>query len=219
MLEAVIFDLDGVILDSHPAHLQAWRAFFQGLGKDFSDEELGFVMDGHMRAEILHHFLGNLTDAQVRSYGKTKDALFREFAETIEVVPGLREFLDDLRRSGVPAAIASSASRDRAEYMLDQLNLKHHFQAIATAEDVAHPKPDPEVFLLVARQLNVAPENALVCEDAVAGVRAARSAGMRCLAIAGNGRSTKLAAAGADPVLKDFTSACLNDLRQLWAKP
>ena len=218
MLQAIIFDLDGVIVDSHPVHQQAWKIFFRSLGKEVPDHELSFVLEGRKREDILRHFLGDLSEDQVKYYGARKESLFRDSRQELKTIQGLPEFLDRLEAAALPLALASSASRSRARYMLEWLDLKRHFRVIVTGDDVAKGKPDPAIFHLAAQGLNVAPENILVCEDAVCGVAAAKEAGMKCLAIAANGRGPLLKKAGADCVVPDFTAARLDDLRGLFAK-
>lgn len=216
MLQAVIFDLDGVVVDSHPAHLRAWKIFFQSLGKEVSGQELEFVLEGRKREDILRYFLGDLTADQVKEYGARKEALFRDSQPEINAILGLPEFLDHLEAAQLPLAVASSASRGRAAFMLEQLDLKRRFRVIVTGDDVSAGKPDPAIFRLAARRLGIAAENILVCEDAVYGVEAAKKAGMKCLAIAANGRQPLLEQAGADCVLPDFRSAVLADLQALF---
>jgi beta-phosphoglucomutase len=218
MLHAVIFDLDGVIVDSHPAHMQAWKVFFQSLGLNVTDHDLLFVLEGHKREAILRHFLGDLTAEQLRHYGAAKDALFRGSVRELKTIPGLPAFLDRLQNSGIPVALASSASRHRAEDTLDQLNFRRRFNVIVTGDDVLRGKPDPEIFQRAAEQLEVDPRHVLVCEDAVSGVKAAKLAGMKCLAIAANGRGPLLQQAGADRVISDFTAMNLDDLHALFVK-
>jgi beta-phosphoglucomutase family hydrolase len=217
MLQAVIFDLDGVIVDSHPAHQRAWKIFFQSLGRELSEPELAFVLEGRKREDILRHFLGELTPDQVKYYGARKEALFRDSQPQLKTIQGLSRFLKDLEAAALPLAVASSASGGRAAYMLEQLDLKPRFRVVVTGDEVTNGKPDPTVFLLAAERLGVAAENVLVCEDAVCGVEAAKRAGMKCLAIAAKGRGPLLGKAGADRVLPDFTSANLGELRGLFS--
>lgn len=219
MLAGVIFDLDGVIVDSHPAHKRAWKRFFQSIGKEVSNEDLAFVLEGRKREDILRHFLGDLSEEQVRHYGAKKEELFRGSAQELKTIDGLPDFLEQLEAAGLPLALASSASRSRAEYMLKGLELKARFEVIVTGDDVAKGKPDPAIFQLAARGLGLGPENLLVCEDAVSGVEAAKVAGMKCLAIAANGRGPLLKQAGADVVVPDFTEARLHELRGLFEQP
>lgn len=216
MLRAVIFDLDGVIVDSHPAHLQAWKTFLASLDKNVSDSDLQFVLEGYKREVILRHFLGELSADQVRHYGARKDALFRDSLQDLKAVAGFHDFFDSVRAAALPVALASSASRWRVEYMLTRLDLKRAFRAIVSGDDVVTGKPDPAIFLAAARAVGVDPKNILVCEDAVAGVEAAKRAGMKCLAIAANGRGPLLEKAGADCVVPDFTGVSLGDLSRFF---
>jgi HAD superfamily hydrolase (TIGR01509 family) len=131
-------------------------------------------------------------------------------------VDGLTEFLEQIEKAELPIALASSASRGRVEYSLERFDLYRRFQMIVTGDDVTRGKPDPTIFLVAADGLGLDPRSILVCEDAVNGVEAAKTAGMKCLAIAANGRGPILEKAGADRVVPDFTTANLEDLRALF---
>ncbi len=217
MLRGIVFDLDGVLVDSHPAHKRAWKKFFTSVGRHVSDEELEFVLEGQKREDILRHFLDNLTDEQVKDYGAQKEALFKNSVSEIKFVEGLPAFLARAVATGLTMAVASSASSGRVEYLLRQLGFKERFQAVVTGDDVTRGKPDPAIFILAADRMNVHPADILVCEDAVNGVEAAKRAGMKCLAIAANGRGPLLERAGADKVVSDFSGANLDELRGLFA--
>ncbi|HLJ28964.1 MAG TPA: HAD family phosphatase [Candidatus Angelobacter sp.] len=217
MLRGIVFDLDGVLVDSHPAHKRAWKKFFTSVGRHVSDEELEFVLEGQKREDILRHFLGNLTEEQVKDYGAQKEALFKNSVSEIKFVDGLPAFLARAVATGLTMAVASSASSGRVEYLLRQLGFKERFQAVVTGDDVTRGKPDPAIFILAADRMNVRPADILVCEDAVNGVEAAKRAGMKCLAIAANGRGPLLEKAGADKVVSDFSGANLDELRGLFA--
>jgi beta-phosphoglucomutase len=217
MLGGVIFDFDGVIVDSHPAHMQAWKAFLQARGKAVSEVELAFVREGAKREEILRHFLGELTPEEVASYGAEKDRLFQARAGELKLVPGFVEFLLKLDAIGLSSAVASSGSRGRVEQALELFNLRDRFRAVVTGNDVERGKPDPDLFLLAAQILQVDASQILVCEDAVAGVLAAKSAGMKCVGIAANGRESMLEQAGADLVVSDFSHTGLVDVTRLFA--
>ncbi|HEX5434212.1 MAG TPA: HAD family phosphatase [Candidatus Angelobacter sp.] len=219
MLRAVIFDLDGVVVDSHPTHKQAWRECLHLLGCKASELELEYVAEGHTRADILRHFLGDLTAEQVQQHGAFKDRLFRTMAVDLKPVRGLHGFLRQIENSGVPVGLASSGGRARVEDTLQQLKLQRFFQVVVTGEDVSRSKPDPAIFHLAAHGLHVTPEEILVCEDAVCGVEAAKAARMKCLAIATDGRNLRLEKAGADMVARDFTQVQLEELRILFEQP
>jgi beta-phosphoglucomutase len=216
MLQGVIFDLDGVIVDSHPAHKRAWKSFFASVGIDVADRELEVVLEGQKRKDILEHFLGELSDEEVARYGAAKDSLFRQHIGQVQTVRGFSEFAHQVEEAGIPIAVGSSASRNRTEYMLEQFRLSERFGAVITGDDVEKGKPDPAIFQLAAHELGVEPGNVLVCEDAANGVAAAKAAGMKCLAIAANGRGPILRRAGADKVVPDFSAISLEQARSLF---
>ena len=216
MLAGVIFDFDGVIVDSHPLHLEAWKDFFGTMNREVADHELAVVLEGAKREEILRHFLGELSDQQIKLYGERKQRLYQQRAGRLKLVRGFADFFADLESAGLPAAIATSGSRQRVEDALAFFSLRDCFQVIVTGEDVADGKPAPALFQLAARRLELNTKDILVCEDAVSGVIAANAAGMKCLALAANGRGPRLKEAGADLVVEDFTAVKLDDVSRLF---
>jgi len=217
MLRGVIFDMDGVLINSHPIHKRAWKKFFESLDSEISDAELDFVLDGRKKEDILRHFLGDLPDAEIREFGHRKEMLFREEALAIEPVEGVLEFLDQLTRSGIEFAVASCGSKSRVHYILRQLNIHDQFAAIVTADDVQCGKPDPDIFRKAADRLGSPYSDLLVCEDAISGVQAAKAAGIKCLGIADHARADELLEAGAERVIANFASTSLPQLEELFA--
>lgn len=215
MLKAIIFDLDGVIVDSHAAHKAAWETVLRSVGREVRDEELDFVVDGRKRQEILRQLFGDLPTEEAQRYGTAKQELFRRSAAQLQTIAGVIEFIRQADRYGMRMAVATSAGRNRAYAMLEQFGLAQHFSAVVTADDVDSGKPDPAVFEMAALQLAISPENVLVCEDAVAGVEAAKRAGMKCVAVAAHGRANQLRQAGADLVIEDFRRIRVEDLQAL----
>jgi beta-phosphoglucomutase len=216
MLKGILFDMDGVVIDSHPVHESAWRRFLASLGRQVTDDELEFVLDGRKKQEILQHFLGDLSDEQIRKYGHQKEMMFREEAQAVKMVDGITAFLDQIQRAGIPMGLATSGSYSRVQYILDRLDLRRRFQVVVTGDDVVKGKPDPAIFVLAARQLQCPHSDVLVVEDAVAGVRAAKKAGMKCLGIAGpNGRGQSLREAGADGVVSNFVGLSVESLHNI----
>jgi HAD superfamily hydrolase (TIGR01509 family) len=201
---AVVFDMDGVIVDSHPLHRIAWREFLRALGKPVDESALDFVLDGRTRKEILLHFLGPLTPDQLEDYGCRKDELFRQFDGEVHAIPGVLEFLHDLSQRGVPMALATSATGRRVQGTLKQLGLAQFFRGIVTGDEVGAGKPDPAIYRLAAERLHQPASSLLAIEDAVSGVKSARAAGLRCMGVASAPRAEVLRAAGADPVFPDF---------------
>ena len=216
MLKSVIFDLDGVIVDSHPAHLRAWKKFLLSVGKSATEAELEFVRDGRKKIDILRHFLGDLDRREIQAYGHEKDLLFKEEARGVSTVAGIRDLLNQLNRAGLPMAVASSGSGERVHYILDLLGLREYFATVVTGDEVANGKPDPAIFRQAAEKLQVPPSDSLAFEDSVSGVRAARAAGMRCLGIATPHRAQSLLQAGAQAVLPDFVGTSVSQIRKLF---
>jgi len=207
--------MDGVLIDSHPIHKTTWRRFLASLGREVSDDELDFVLDGRKKDEILRHFLGPLTTEQIRDYGHQKEMMFREESPAINLVDGITSFLDQIQQAGIPMGLATSGSNKRVQYILDQLDLRRRFRVIITGDDVVQGKPDPAIFIVAARQLQCPHSHVLVVEDAVAGVVAAKQTGMKCLGIASNGRGDLLREAGADRVVSNFAGLSLQSLHNL----
>ena len=217
MLRGVVFDMDGVVIDSHPAHRVAWRIFLEAMGRTVSDSELDIILDGGKREEILKHFLGDLTQEQILEYGKYKESILRDHVQPVEAMAGLLKLLDGLSAAGIRIGLATSASRGRVLKTLEELDLATYFQTVVTGDDVPAGKPDPSIYLLAATRIQLHPDSLLAVEDAVAGVKAARSAGLRCLGVAHNGRGPSLRQAGADPIVEDFRSVSCSQLQALFA--
>lgn len=207
--------MDGVIVDSHPAHRLAWKEFLRVLGKNLSDGELDFVMDGRKRDDILVHFLGPLTDTQLKEYGKLKNELFWKAASDVLPIPGVCEFIECLHVSGITIAVATSASSSRTESILSRLGLLSRFCAVVTGDEVPNGKPDPRIYQLACQRINCRPSAAVAVEDAASGVRAAKSAGLRCIGISGSQLGESLTAAGADALLPDFVDVTLAEFHSL----
>jgi beta-phosphoglucomutase len=216
MIRGVVFDFDGVIVDSHPVHKRAWRKFLKSVGRTASEEELQFVLDGRKRADILRHFLGDLDPELMIRFGHRKEQFFRDEAGDVQTVDGLLSFLEDLEDAGVAIGVASSGSGSRVNFLLDQLDLKKHFQVIITGDEVKKGKPDPSVFLRAAQALQEDPGELLAFEDAVSGVKSAKAAGMKCVGIAQPDRASVLLDSGADHVVLDFCSLSYSKLKELF---
>ena len=181
---ALIFDMDGVIIDSNPAHRESWAAFNRRYGVE-TTEEMHHRMYGKRNDDIVRDFFGpHLPDEEVASMGAAKEALYRDLiADRIEdlLVPGLRAFLDELE--GAPMAVASNAEPANVDFLLDRAGLRRFFRAVVDGHQVNNPKPDPEIYLRAAALLHVAPANCIVFEDSYSGVAAARAAGMRIVGV------------------------------------
>lgn len=182
---AVLWDMDGTLVDSAEYHYTAWRATLADTGYALGREEFATTF-GQRNDAILRRLLGpGLAAEEIARIGDAKEAHYRRLveAEGIRALPGAREWLTRLHGSGWRQALASSGPRQNAEVILSALAITAMFEVIVAAEDVAHGKPDPEMFLVAAQRLGVAPRDCIVVEDAPAGLEAGWRAGMRTVAV------------------------------------
>ncbi len=138
---AIVFDMDGVLIDSHPVHRAAWREFLRSLSVDVSEQDLAFILEGGTRTDILRHFLGELPQAELVDYGRRKDEIFRSMEHEIRAAPGVLSFLRELERSGLARAVATSASEIRTASTIERMGMGGYFDAVITAADVVVGKP------------------------------------------------------------------------------
>ena len=183
---AVIFDLDGTILDNNPFHLKAWKEYLKKIGRDMTDEEFNRQLNGRTNKDVVKYLYGNdLSEEEIWKHTNEKEALYRElYKPHIEPVPGLIQLLDILHEQGVPMAIATSGIKVNIEFMFENIPVRKYFQAVIDSSYITHGKPHPEIFARTAEALNVAGSDCLVFEDAVVGIQAAQAAGMKVVAVA-----------------------------------
>jgi len=180
---AVLFDLDGVIVDSRPHHLSAWHALAREQRLEHAPDYFTQTF-GLRNNAILAPLLGEERAGELTALAARKEELFRAEARgRLVALPGVRELLDFLDAQGVPKAIVTSTPRANLELILETLRLEGRFEALVAEEDAAKGKPDPEGFLVAAQRLGVAPERCVVIEDAPAGLQAAKAAGMRAIGV------------------------------------
>ena len=190
-----IFDWDGVIINSAAHHEVSWERLAKECGKTLPEGHFkrGFGMKNEVIIPELLQW--STVPTEVRILSLRKEALYREIVREkgIEPLPGVKEFLQALKDHGVPCVIGSSTHRENVTTTLEVLGLEDFFADIVTAEDVKRGKPDPEVFLTAATRIEVAPVDAIVFEDALVGIAAAKAAGMRVVAVATTEPKDKLA--------------------------
>lgn len=215
MFRGAIFDFDGVIVDSHPVHMRAWKRLLDSVGRATTGEELKFVLDGRTRDDILRHFLGELDAEKIAECGRRKEQFFRDEAADVQTIKGLLSFLESLQEAQLALGIASSGSRARVDFLLERLNLKRYFGVVVTGDEVAQGKPHPAVFLKAAERLRTDPCELIAFEDAVSGIKAAKSAGMTSVGIAPPDRASMLVDAGANYVIPDFRSLAFPKLQEI----
>ena len=193
---AVIFDLDGVIVDSKDAHEAAFIQLGREAGYSISAEQFRDTF-GRRNEEIFPLLYGHpLPEERVRWLADRKEAIFRDMvAGQVTPLPGVRELLPALAAAGFHRALGTSTPRANVELILRELDLREYFETIVGSEDVNKGKPDPRVFSLGAERLGIPPALCVVVEDAVAGVAAALNGGMKALAVTTNHSRASLHAA------------------------
>jgi beta-phosphoglucomutase len=188
---AVLWDLDGTLVDSEEYHWRAWKETLDRAGVSITYQDF-LASFGQRNDAILTRWLGENASAEcIRQIGDSKEERYRELArrEGLTPLPGAAEWVERLNREGWPQAIASSAPRANVETVLDVLRFGPLIQATVAAEDVRNGKPAPDVFLTAAARLGADAANCVVVEDAQSGVEAARRAGMRSIGV---GKSAQL---------------------------
>lgn len=214
MLRAVIFDWDGVVVDSSAHHERSWEilAAQRGLPLPADHFKRGF---GKKNNVIIPDLGWAKEPAEVDALAHEKEEIYRSLVREkgIEPLPGVRELLTSLRAAGIPRAIGSSTERANLDCLLDLMNLRVFFDIIVSGEEVVHGKPDPSIFLLAAERLGVTPADCVVIEDALVGIEAARRADMTVLAVA---TTEPLAALhGATAAAADLRAVTIEMLRAL----
>ena len=219
-LQAVIFDFDGVVIDSHDAHGRSWFLLAEELGESLTREQ--FTATFGQRNETILPLLGWADPGdggRIRELGDRKEELYRDIlrAEGIEPLPGVVALLEALRAARVPTAIGTSTPRENVRCVLELTGLAGFFAGLAASEDVSRGKPDPEVFLKAAGRLSVAPAGCVVVEDAAFGLRAARAAGMKAVGVTTSHPEARLREERPDAVVASMAELSPDILRALWA--
>ena len=182
--KAVIWDMDGVIADTAPYHLRAWQEVFRERGVKFTEEDFKHSF-GQRNDTIIGKTLGEeISQEEIDAISDKKETSFRSrIKRNLKPLPGVTKLITSLKEHGFKTALASSATIENIHLLSTGLGIKNCFQTIISDKDVAEGKPSPQGFLLAAQRLGVEPGNCIVIEDSVAGVTAAKRAGMHCLAI------------------------------------
>ena len=187
VIKACIFDLDGVIVDTAHYHYLAWKRLADELGHHLTEEE-NERLKGVSRMQSLDIVLQlagiSLNTAHREILANKKNSWFNEYVQQMtpqEIFPGVHKLIESLKSQGVKVGLASSSKNARTVVQL--LGIQHEFDTIVDGNMIHNTKPDPEIFLMTARNLGVAPADCVVIEDAEAGVEAARIAGMKCIGI------------------------------------
>ncbi|NHJ25647.1 MAG: HAD family phosphatase [Candidatus Lokiarchaeota archaeon] len=180
----VIFDLDGVIVDTGPIHYESWVKLAEEIGVKFTTQFFEKTF-GQQSTAITRKLVGTNVDQElVEKWADLKELYYREMVkDKLHPLPGVIKLLNELYDKEFKLAVASSGPLENVELSLNTLNIHDYFNVITTAADVVRGKPEPDVFLITAQKLNVEPKNCIVIEDAPVGVTAAKKANMKVIAL------------------------------------
>jgi beta-phosphoglucomutase family hydrolase len=208
---AVIFDMDGTLVASTEADFLAWQKLFLEYGKHLSYESY-FPLLGKKSLDVVKEGLGLHGDHALQAMHK-KMEFFEDIVkeEGITTLPNAEIFLREIQAANIPIALATSSRKMKMQLVMEESGLGKYFSVFVTGEEVAHGKPDPEIFLLAAERLNVDPKFCLVIEDAINGVASAKAAGMKCIAITSTHADDALVAA--DMVVDHYSELSLKSAR------
>lgn len=193
---AVIFDVDGVLIDSYQPHFQSWQQLFAELGEPFTEQTFRDTF-GRTNVDIFAFLFGDkYSSEEVSRAADRKEELYREIIrDGFPAIDGAVELIDALAEAGFKLAVGSSGPPENVGLTIECLGRADKISARVTSADVTRGKPDPQVFQIAAEKLGVPPSNCIVVEDAPAGVAAAKAADMSCIALTGTASREELTAA------------------------
>jgi beta-phosphoglucomutase family hydrolase len=183
---AVIFDLDGTLIDNNSYHRRTWEKYLERRGKKISEEEFNANMNGRTNEDAIKYIFGKeTTQEEAMKYTLEKESLYREIYQPfIKPISGLIDFLETLKSKNLPMAIATSGIQPNIDFLFENIPIEKYFKAVVNSSHIKKGKPDPEIYLKAALLLDVSPKNCLVFEDAVVGIKSAKAAGMKVIAVA-----------------------------------
>lgn len=193
-LKAVIFDMDGVIVDNNDYHRKAWQLFLMRHGMDVSDEDYNRRISGRVNSELIHMLFGShLGEMEVRALGEEKEKIFRDLYEHhLRPLKGLHDFLKLLKKAGFRLAVGTSAPVSNMDFILDGLGLRDSFDVLVHQGMIERGKPDPQIYQLCMELLGVKPEESLVFEDSISGIKAGVASGASVVGITTTHQSREL---------------------------
>jgi beta-phosphoglucomutase len=211
---AVIFDMDGVLVDNNPFHIEAWMQFCKMKGIPVTAHEIASHF-GNTNKDYLAYLLNReVSAAEAEILGNEKEIIYRKiYADSIRPLKGLLDLLDHLKQENFKIALATSAPTENVDFTIDKLGIRSYFDVLVDASLIKKGKPDPEIYHTVSRLLSMKPDHCLVFEDSVHGVEAAVRAGMKAVGVLTSASPEQLGAAKHHVV--DFSQANIQWIQQL----
>ncbi|MBD2252520.1 HAD family hydrolase [Nostoc parmelioides] len=205
MLTAILFDLDGTIVNTDPIHYQAWQQMLCKYNIEIDEKFYKSRISGRLNPEIVKDILPELSSAAGREFADEKEALFRELASHLQPLNGFAELIAWTEVHQLKRALVTNAPRLNAEFMLEVLGITDSFHQIVLADDCVAGKPDPAPYQVALSKLGIPAEKAIALEDSPSGIRAAVGAGIRTIGIASTHDPNVLLEVGSFMAIPDFT--------------
>jgi beta-phosphoglucomutase family hydrolase len=214
---AVIWDMDGVIADTGTYHLRSWQHVFRERGIDFGEDEFKKRF-GQRNDTIVRAVMGgSVSEEEINAVASEKEEYYRRaVCQNVRALPGVVHLLRSLRQNGYVSAIGSSAPPENISIILEGLKIAEMFEAICYGREVKEGKPSPQIFLMAAQKLKIDSANCVVIEDSMAGVTAAKRAGMACIAVTNSHPASQLTEA--DLIVSSLEKVTVRDLENLISK-
>lgn len=202
---AVIFDMDGVIMDNNKYHERAWKQFCFNYKLELSDEELHNHVYGRIAKDTLDFiFKKDHSQDEIEKYVEEKELSYRkDYVNKIKLLSGLYEFLEELKRLNIPMALATSAPPGNIDFAFSHLPISHYFKFILCASDITKGKPHPEIYVKAIEKLKLKPTQCIVFEDSISGIRAALGAEAHVIGVSTTHKAEEMM--GAELIINDFT--------------
>lgn len=214
-MQGLIFDMDGTLVDNMGVHTAVWLELLAEFGVEMTALEFQAATGGNTNIELLRKLVNPaMSEAEANAIGLKKEILYRErYQPDLRPVAGLMPFLRQAQQVGLKTAVATAAGQENIDFVLGGLSLRPYFAAVVGADDVARGKPFPDLFLAAADRLDLPPEACLVFEDSLAGLEAARRAGMAAIALTTSHPPEELSRLpGVRQTMPDYTQLNLADL-------
>ena len=216
--DAIIFDMDGTLMNNNPYHFKAWQAFYQKYHRTLSLEDYKTEISGHTSVEIFQTFFGKeMTREEIATHANEKNLLYRElYKPYIKPIDGLIHFLNEIKEANIPMNIATSGSPANVRFMFEHIPIAQYFGHVVDASEVVKGKPDPEIFLKAAQLANAEPARCVAFEDSLAGIASAKGAGMKVVGI--TTMESKDDLKETDLIIDDYIQINLEMLEKLFDK-
>lgn len=210
----VIFDMDGVLVDSNPVHKEVIKEFCKKYQKKTSDEVLKERVYGRTNKEWIPEVFGEITDEYSKELADEKEQMFRDtFDPKSAMIPGLVHFLENLYQDRIKCVVATSAPKENADFILYELDIEKYFSAVLDSSDVDKGKPEPEIYIKAAASIELPANQCIIFEDSLSGVEAGIRAGSKVIGITSTHSTDELS--NCDKVIANFNEISVEGLLEI----